>query len=255
MHMQTQSVQALSRAAPQNTNHGFVARLQPGQVYVARFSDGWVKIGRGRDAQSRITCHVSASAMRGATLIESYVSGQVVDSVAAESALIEMCGGPQAAVHGREWFLNPDYSALVATIKRKYSGDPAEHFVAHREAVEVQAQKVFSFIRGPVTPTSVFSAQDMAAWSSALEHAAVLEQVYLDDCYCGQLFAKENKGYSAFFLMAALALWKLPAHSVAVTYWKAFNEPDQLLIELSEAATQACLNSVHTHDKAVRGAA
>ena len=255
MHMQTQSVQALSRPAPQNDKRDFVARLQPGQVYVARFSDGWVKIGRGRDAHSRITCHVSASAMRGATLIESYVSGLVVDSVTAESALIEMCGGPQSAVHGREWFLNPDYSALVATIKRKYSGDPADRFEAHREAVEAQAQKIFSFIRGPVTPTSVFSDQDMAAWSSALEHAAVLEQIYLDDCYGGQLFAKENKGYSAFFLMTALAVWKLPAHSVAVTYWKAFNEPDQLLLELSEAASKACMNFVHTHDKAVRGAA
>lgn len=241
--------------APQNANHDFVARLQPGQVYVARFSDGWVKIGRGRDAQSRITCHVSASAMRGAPLIESYVSGLIVDSVAAESALIEMCGGSKAAVHGREWFLNPDYPALVATIKRKYSGDPAERFVAHREAVEVQSQKIFSFIRGQVTPSSVFSAQDMAAWSSALEHAAVLEQIYLDDCYGGQLFAKEDKGYSAFFLMAALAVWKLPAHSVAVTYWKAFNEPGQLLFEFSEAAAQVCLNFVHTHDKAVRGAA
>lgn len=241
--------------APQNANHDFVARLQPGQVYVARFSDGWVKIGRGRDAQTRITCHVSASAMRGATLIESHVSGLVVDSVAAESALIEMCGGQKAAVHGREWFLNPDYPALVATIEREFSGDPAERFLAHREAVEVQSQKIFSFIRGQVTPTSVFSEQDMADWSSALEHAEVIEQIYLDDCYGGQLFTKENKRYSGFFLMAALALWKLPAHSVVVTYWKAFNEPDQLLVELSEAATQACLKFVHTHDKAVRGAA
>lgn len=255
MHMQTSSVQALIGAAPQNENHDFVARLQPGQVYVARFSDGWVKIGRGRDAQSRITSHVSSSAMRGATLIESFVSGKIVDSVAAESKLIEMCGGAQAAVHGREWFLNPDYDALVTTIKQELAGDPSEWFVVHREAVDAQAQKVFNFLRSPPPPTSVFTEKDLADWSVALAHAAVLEQIYLDDCYGGDLFAKENKGYSDFFLMAALALWKLPAHAVAVTYWKAFNEPDQLLPELGEASAKTCMDFVHTHDKAVRGAA
>ncbi|MEN8639614.1 hypothetical protein [Pseudomonas sichuanensis] len=250
--MQTISVQALSSVAPQSDKRDSVARMQPGQVYAARFSDGWVKIGRGRDAQLRITCHIAASAMRGAKLVESCVSGQVVDSVAAESALIDMCGGAQAAVHGREWFLSPDYPALVAMIEGQYAGDPAEWFAAHSEAVEAQAQKVFNFIRSPVTPAPVFSDQDMAAWTSALEHAAVLEQIFLDDCYGGQLFSKESKGHSAFLLMAALALWKSPAHSVAVIYWKAFNEPDQLLSELSEAATQVCMNFAHTHDKAAR---
>lgn len=250
-----QSVVNNNETAPRFSINENVARLQPGQVYVARFSDGWVKIGRGRDAHSRIACHVSTSAMRGATLIESYASGKIVDSVAAESALIEMCGGAQAAVHGREWFLSPDYPSLVAAIQSSYMGDPAERFEAHREAVNAQTQKVFDFIRGPAPSVSVFSAQDMAAWSSALEHAKVLEQIYREDCYGGQLFSREEKGYCAFFLMAALAIWKSPAHAVAVIYWKAFNEPDLLLLELSDASTQTCLNFFSGQGKAMRGAA
>lgn len=241
--------------APQNASHDFVARLQPGQVYVARFSDGWVKVGRGRDAKSRITAHAASSAMRGAILIESHISGQILDSVAAESALIELCGGAQSAIHGREWFLSPDYSALVTAIDQSYAGDPAEWFCTHREAVAARAEKVFNFLRSPVAQTSVFTEQNMADWSSALAHAAVLEQIFLDDCYGGELFSKAEKGYSAFFLMAALALWKSPPHAVAVTYWSAFNEPDQLLPRLSEASRQVCVEFVHTHDKAVRGAA
>jgi len=236
-------------------DHDSLARMKPGQVYVALFSDGWMKIGRGRDAESRIACHVSASAMRGATLIKSYISGQIVDSVAAESSLIKMCGGSEAAIHGREWFTSHNYSALVDEIKRKYAGDNPECFVAHRDAVSVQSQKIFEFLRGPGPAIADFSEQDLAAWSAALEHAAVLEQIYLDDFYGGKLFAKEKSGYSPFFLTTALALWKSPAHELAGIYWKAFNEPEQLLNELSESATQACITFVKTHDKAVRGAA
>jgi hypothetical protein len=255
MHSQNLSLHPISTLAPQNANHDFVARLQPGQVYVARFSDGWVKVGRGRDAKSRITTHTASSAMRGATLIESHISGQVLDSVAAEVELIEICGGVQTAIHGREWFLRPDYTALVSIIDQKYSGDPAEWFSSHRDAVDAQTEKVFNFLRNPVPQVSAFTEQDMADWSSALDHAAVLEQIYLEVSYGGELFSKVEKGYSAFFLMAALALWKSPPHAVAVTYWSAFNEPDRLLPQLSEASRQACMEFVRTHDKVVRGAA
>lgn len=255
MHMQTQSVQALQRVAPQNANHDFVARNRLGQVYAVLFSDGWVKVGRGRNAQKRIDCHISMSLMRGAKLVDSRISGLILDSRGAEAALIAMCGGYASAVHGREWFEGVDFDSLAALIDDQYAGDTQEKISAYLHALDRQADEVFAAIANKLPSATKFTKADMDDWSSALEHASVLEQIYLDDCYGGQLFAKEHKGYSSFYLMAALALYKVPVQNVAVIYWKAFNEPDQLLPELSVASSKSCADLLHTHDKAVRGAA
>ncbi len=255
MHMQTTSVQALQRVAPQNANHDSVARNRLGQVYAVLFSDGWVKVGRGRNAQKRIDCHISASLMRGAKLVDSRISGLILDSRGAEAALIAMCGGYASAVHGREWFQGVDFDSLAALIDDQYSGDSQEKISEYLHAFDRKTDQVFAAIANQVSSAPKFTDADMGAWSSALEHASVLEQIYLDDCYGGQLFAKEHKGYSSFYLMTALALYKVPAQNVAVIYWKAFNEPDQLLSELSDASAKSCAELLHTHDKAVRGAA
>jgi len=116
MHLQESSIQAPSNHAPQNAKHDSVARNRLGQVYAVLFSDGWVKVGRGRNAQKRIDCHISTSLMRGAKLVDSRISGLILDSRGAEAALIAMCGGYASAVHGREWFEGVDFDSLAALI-------------------------------------------------------------------------------------------------------------------------------------------
>lgn len=255
MQSQANYINTPIRSAPQNANHENVARLSPGYVYAVLFSDGWVKVGRGRDAQKRINCHISLSAMRGATAVDCRISGKILDSSRAEAALIALCGGYESSVFGREWFDGVDFALLASLIESQFSGDSKEAFSEYSASFAIRAEKAGASFKNAFDRFYPFSKEDAEAWSVAVEHAKVIEQIYLDDCYSGPLFAKEHRGYSSFCLMASLALYKVQAHNVALIYWKAFNEPEQLLPELSAASSKSCTDILLTHDKALKGAA
>lgn len=104
--------------------------LGAGIVYIAAFSDGFIKVGMTRgDAKDRIGAHKRVSRERGATLDKYWISKRVHDREDSEKILIEKCifwGGVQEK--GKEWISGVSFIDLVEYAERtlEFIGDDDE---------------------------------------------------------------------------------------------------------------------------------
>lgn len=239
MHQHTESINSPNNLAPRFSQSENVARFREGKVYAVLFSDGWLKVGRGRDAQSRINSHIGTSSMRGATHDRSVISGVLADSGSAENALIAYCSERGASVHGREWFTGVDFEGVSEFFCTHFMGDTADYLAAAREAqsrrVETMLNTVFER-PGPNPPSATKDADDLARWVASLTHARILDRIYRDDLYGGWLFEISASGMTNFFNYAALTVNTLDDGEIANLFYSASTNPGEALEHITSTA-------------------
>lgn len=208
-------------------------------VYAVLFSDGWVKVGRGRNGAARIGSHAGVSAMRNAAVVRSVVSGRIVDSKSAEKELIAYCSENGRSVHGREWFSDIDFEALEGIITKKFSDSSDEQFAIAAERSDVAAKKLVDaiFSIGAPSPHEVRRAEEEAArWAASLAHARILDRLYRDDAYGGWLFEISASGMTNFFNYSALTVNTLDEGEIADLFYCASTNPGEALEQITSTA-------------------
>jgi transcriptional regulator with XRE-family HTH domain len=78
-------------------------------LYVCKFSNGQVKVGRSIDPLSRIASHVERVSCVGVELEKSHVVLCVGNVINAEAQLIASCESASESRFGNEWFVGLDY--------------------------------------------------------------------------------------------------------------------------------------------------
>ncbi len=225
--------------APRNGGLENVARFREGKVYAVLFSDGWLKVGRGRDAQSRINSHIGTSSMRGAKFVRSITSGVLADSGAAENALIAYCAAAGTNVHGREWFTGVDFDDVKEFFSLHLAGDTAEFLESAKKAqvkrVDAMLDAVFGRSGLDRSPGEKELA-DQQRWNASLTHARILDRIYRDDMYGGWLFETSASGMSNFFNYAALTVNTLDEGEIADLFYGAATRPSEALEQVVSTA-------------------
>lgn len=239
MHTSSSDVQALKKAAPQNGGFKNVARFREGRVYAALFSDGWLKVGRGRDAQARINSHIGTSSMRGAKFVRSISSGLLADSGAAENALIAYCSELGSNVHGREWFTGIDFDEVKEFFSLHLGGDSAEVLDSAKSAQAKHVDAIMDSVSGHFTPDQSQNQKEVAEqnqWTASLTHARILDRIYRDDMYGGWLFEISASGMTNFFNYAALMVNTLDEGEIADLFYRAARGPGEALEHIVSTA-------------------
>lgn len=209
--------------------------FKEGQVYAALFSDGWIKVGRGRNASKRIGCHVSASKMRGAKLVKSIISGDLLDTASAEKRLIDYCVRICTEKHGGEWFKGVCIEKVSAIILEEFSGDDKEKIRKtisdqHDNALKLLNYKFFDRNRN-YNPS-----EHDEKWALSMSHASVMDTMYGGWMYGGDLFESIDGAPSKFQLFSALALYSMSTEEMADTYVTITDDPDEGIDFLMSAA-------------------
>jgi hypothetical protein len=191
--------------------------LAGGKVYAALYSDGWVKVGRGRSPDGRISVHNTTSKMRGAKLVKSCVSGKLANPGNAEMELIGLCSRVGSNAHGREWFTGVDFELIEKLISSKFSGDDHASFVRNKVVSDesVKANAKFDSI-----------VNDHKQWAESLNHAETILNIYYELGYDDERFKKTEKGYIPFLLDCSLALYTLSLKYRALLYMRISIDPD-----------------------------
>lgn len=212
-----------------------------GHVYVVEFSDGWVKVGMGRRPKGRISAHQSISKMRGAIMTRSCVSALLVDCKGAERELIEMCAKSGVSEHGNEWFSGVDFEELAGAVACRFEAATDETLALDRKTKNEQGDRIVSAVRSSFEKTGpIDELQFPTDWSAALVHAQSLEQMYLDECYGGEIFADiTGRGHSLFFLNAALAFSQLGPMGIAELYASALEDSEECISTIERMAAKA----------------
>lgn len=240
--MQSQPITSntLNHVATRFVNSENVSRFREGTVYAVVFSDGWLKVGRGRNPQSRISSHACVSGMRNATVDRSVISGTVADSLAAEAALISFCSEQGEAVHGREWFTGVSFDTVCKFIEEQFSGDSPEYL---SEARKFQSDRVQSMLDGvfsraqPVADAAAMNeAEERLKWISSLAYARILDRLYRDDMYDGWLFEVSESGITNFGNYAALTVHALDEGEIADLFYRVSTNPGEALDQIVSSA-------------------
>jgi hypothetical protein len=239
MHQSIQTINTPASVATQFGNGENVSRFREGKVYAVLFSDGWLKVGRGKDPKTRIASHAGASSMRNAQLIRSVESGVMADSGAAENALIAFCESRGEAVHGREWFVGVEYDDVFQFISENFKGDCPAYLAEARESksrrVESMLDQVFgapqSHPKDPMT-----AAEEQAKWFSSVAYARIFDRIYRDDMYTGWLFQVSASGLTNFCNYAAIAVNTLDEGEIADLFYRAATNPSEALDQIVSTA-------------------
>ncbi|GEM_PF-2138431 len=218
-----------------------ISPINIGQVYAVEFSDGWVKVGRGKRAADRVVAHQNTSRMRGAEMTRSCVSALLADCKAAERELIFWCASRGISEHGNEWFSGVDFDALSKMVSGGFEEATGEILAIAKERNDARSKRIFSVIQGGrVNQESPEALSRQAEWNSALVHAKSLEQMYLNECYGGDLFSEiPGRGCSFFFLNAALAFYQLSPMGVAELYASALEDAEECIGTIENLAAEA----------------
>ena len=79
-------------------------------LYVCRFSNGHIKVGRSIEPQSRIASHVERVSCMGVSLADHRTFPVIGPADLAESALIDLCAAVAEKRNKSEWFIGVDYA-------------------------------------------------------------------------------------------------------------------------------------------------
>lgn len=233
--MQIESQSNTPQPAPRNENQENVARFREGRVYAVLFSDGWLKVGRGRDAKSRINSHIGTSAMRGAKFVKSISSGLIADSSSAENALIAFCSEKGTSVHGREWFIGVEFDEVKEFFGLHLVADTPERLESAKRAQAKHVNSMLDSVSRCFRPAPVSAQSDVAdpdRWIAALTHARILDRIFRDDMYGGWLFEISASGMTNFFNYAALTVNTLDEGEIADLFYGASRHPGEALEQI-----------------------
>jgi nitrogen regulatory protein PII-like uncharacterized protein len=224
--------------------HPELAKVYPiniGHVYAVEFSDGWVKVGRGRVPKDRIVSHQSASRMRGAVMTKSCVSPLLVDCKGAERELINLCATSGVLTHGNEWFSGVDFDVLSSAVTAGFDTATNETLAIHRKREDEKASRLLSAIQSSDSQVGATSkSEDTTDWSAALVHAKSLEQMFVNECYGGDLFVDlTGRGYTLFFLYAAIAFSQLSPMGIAELYASALEDSEACIGTIENLSAKA----------------
>ncbi|ROM84142.1 hypothetical protein BK655_12390 [Pseudomonas brassicacearum] len=216
-----------------------VSRFREGKVYAVLFSDGWLKVGRGRDPKTRITSHAGASSMRNAHLVRSAESGVLANSGAAENQLIAFCESRGEPVHGREWFVGVEFDDVCQFINDNFKGDCPEYLAEARESKSRRVESMLNQVFGsgqecPQDPEK--TASDQAKWFESIAYARILDRMYRDDMYSGWLFQVSASGLTNFCNYAALTTNTLDEGEIADLFYRAATNPSEALDQIVSTA-------------------
>ncbi|MEB2514812.1 GIY-YIG nuclease family protein [Pseudomonas sp. YuFO20] len=201
-------------------------------VYAVLFSDGWLKVGRGRNAQARIGSHAGISSMRNATVMKSVVSGLLVNPKKAEKRLIDFCMSIALPVHGREWFVGVDFESVESIINAEFQGDSDDSFAVAKARSDKAQDSLFKSINKAFAPggeVKSSSVEDPIRWATSISHARIINSIYIGDLYGGQLFQAAPWGMTNFETLAALALHGMDDSQIAGIYGSVFANPGEAL--------------------------
>lgn len=188
-----------------------------GCVYAVLFSDGWIKVGRGTSPNARIRSHQTLSAMRGAVLTNSIVSGPLVNASIAEARLIKECQAQGRAVHGREWFLGVDFDSLASIISEEFPGDAEDVLAEVRSRQEKGMEGIVDTLYGTKEQVAEAAAKQ-AYWHSSCSHARVLDSLLIKRGCNGPLFTTDESGLTPFAQRASVALFEMTESETADVY-------------------------------------
>lgn len=87
-------------------------------LYVCRFSNGLIKVGRSIDPESRIASHADRVACMGVELCERFTIGCAGHAQPAEKDLIACCAGMAAQRFKSEWFAGLAFEDVCAWATR-----------------------------------------------------------------------------------------------------------------------------------------
>lgn len=239
MQISSASVNSQTNVSTRFVNSENVSRFREGRVYAVLFSDGWLKVGRGRDPQSRISSHACASGMRNATVDRSVVSGVIADSRAAEAALIAFCAERGKNVHGREWFTGVDFEDVCGLFEQSFKGDDAEFLSQAKKLQSERTENMLSDIFSRVQPDSAAVTtefEESAKWFVSLAYARILDRIYRDDMYDGWLFEVGETGMTNFGHYAALTVHRLDEGEIADLFYRASTNPGEALDQIVSSA-------------------
>ena len=177
-----------------------------GKVYAVFFNDGWVKVGRSMNPESRLRPHVLVSRMRGADLVEMHISSPLRDYAKAEADLISYCTARYEKTVGSEWFSNVDREELKSWMDSAFVVADSDDHAAIMADTHVELSQDLDKAMG-IT--------EAKRWGQSVRMANVLEQLYLGDLYGGPLFEQKDGAWSQFKLSASIAIHQLDDGEIA----------------------------------------
>jgi nitrogen regulatory protein PII-like uncharacterized protein len=179
--------------------------------------------------------------MRGAVMTRSCVSALLVDCKGAERDLINLCAMSGIPKHGNEWFSGVDFDVLSNAVAAGFDAATDETLAIHRKREDEKAEHLLSAIQSSSAQVGATSKiQARTDWGVAVVHAQSLEQLFLDECYGGDLFTSlAGRGYSLFFLNAAIAFSQLSPTGIAELYASALEDSEACIGTIENLAAEA----------------
>lgn len=184
-------------------------------VYAVMFSDGWLKVGRGKNPEARIQAHEAVSKMRGATRTAYVISGRIVNAKAAEAELIGFCQGIGKTEFGNEWFSGVEFNLVESLIKDRFPEDSAEAFDQEKERSEKAIDRV---VGGMFRNGRQRNGVDLK-WVEAMGHARIVERILATNEPLSGCWQKEvAPNFSFCALTVSLAVYEMDDEEITELY-------------------------------------
>jgi hypothetical protein len=170
-------------------------------------------------------------------VVKTVTSGFVVDSVREENKLIQWCREHGCQAAGREWFDGINFELLEAFILSDVRPSSDSEI---KRAADAAAKQVDRVANALFPSGQAVGRDDSTEWAAALVHAKTLEQMFVNECYGGDLFADlTGRGYSLFFLNAALTFSQLSPMGTAEIYASALEDSEACIGTIENLAAKA----------------
>lgn len=206
-------------------------------IYAVLFSDGVIKVGRGKNAKQRIVCHASASKVRGATVVKEHIVRLVPKAQHQEKRLIDFCaqnGNPIT----REWFTGLCMEKVISWIDLEIGVTSLEgDDVKIKEFKEASAKDDEAFAKALLEKFPAKKMPDIEL-VKAFGAAGALQAIYLNYMGYGGVFEKGEWGVSFFELSAALYMYKMPSEKIGYLFSRAFDDSDGAFDEIMKGAKE-----------------
>jgi len=191
------------------------------QVYIVKFSDGWIKVGRGISAIKRIKTHEGTSRIRGAEVVKKYSSITIYNAHAVEKAMINYCMSASESSSGREWHKGVSFDRLVEIANEKGDASP-ENLTAAQAELDECLRRVGEFF---VNKKSESEANQIEDFKASIAHAETIQRVMAEDLFWCADFVDCNEGVSKFVARCALIVGFMSSGEIAELYNLALTDP------------------------------